>query len=832
MRKLLITSLLLFCPILVINSYAQNFSSGSVSSPTDQASAQGGAGVTDYLSGAKRAQTKNQILEISDFSEGLNAKGNPLSLSKGEGQIVQNVRINSELKSLNKRDPVLVYGTASATSPIIGLFRYYAYNGTKVLLADYSNKIVTGNDTTGAFTSIFTLPQPSHVASWLTWNNQAIMTDGYNAPVKYDGTSASATYLGAPLAIDTGAGSGPDAGDHTYKVSCYTSNVNASGPFEFSFNVPSNTLTATGHAVTLSMIPQCPDTNFLGEPIIGRYIYRTKAGAGTYYELHQIADNSTVTYSDTIADGSLSVTYPVVGSGSTTESSPPLGILSLVYQGRLWIADNPSHPSRVYFSEINSQEMFLPLNYFDIRANDGDPVTMMQDVLGIMTIGKPNSIQKIFTQNNATGQPLADWTISDPFSFVGPVSPYSAEQTPVGLLYLANNGIYNFDGNFSVLLSDKVTPVITDISSSNFALAHSAFYKNAYYLAYTSSSSGATSNNRVLIFDLLSKSFSIDTSNIGEFTVERGGTDIEVLYAGGSDVGKVYSYTNGTRDIVNKTQADFSGTFTNARYIPTSVGGDSQNALLEIARIGTIDSLVGTIDSLTGTIARNSLTGSYVSPPYTTGAVSYNKIYWNETLPTAGSAVTMAVRSAPTVDSVGSANWSAWSSEVSNPSGSNISANTAQNVIQYRISMTTDTYANSPTVYSTNNYVVDLSYNISQGASETTIPFEWKSGWSDLGAPAYKKSLKKMYIQYESAGTGTLNIQFNNWTSTGTQTNYNYATPVNFAINLTTNPSEYIAYFPNGQYNGELFNIDITESSLNPLKIKRIVIVYNIEPLV
>ena len=146
----------------------------------------------------------------------------------------------------------------------------------------------------------------------------------------------------------------------------------------------------------------------------------------------------------------------------------------------------------------------------------------------------------------------------------------------------------------------------------------------------------------------------------------------------------------------------------------------------------------------------------------------------------------------------------------------------SNNVIQYQIIMTTDILASSPTIYSTNNYVVDLSYNISQGASETTIPFEWQSGWMDLGAPAYKKSLKKIYIEYDSVGTGTLNVTVNNYTGQSSS----------FPINLATNPSEYVEYFQNGAFLGELFNIDITESSLNPLTIKRIVIMYNVEPLV
>lgn len=802
--------------LIPILGHTQSLSSGSISgSAQEQGQQQSGSGYLDYVSGQKRSQTKNQIFILDDFSGGLNSKENPITLSKNQGQVVQNVRLDTQLKAITKRSPTLLYGTTSS-NPIIGLFRYYNFSGSKTLLASSLNQIYKGNDLNGVFTSIFNLPQPSNREQWLTWNNQAIMSDGFNAPVKYDGSSASATYLGSLLATDSGSGGGGVTGVYSYKVSCFTNNSAGAGPFELNLGVASNTITATGNPINLSMIPICEQT-YLGEPVVGRYIYRTKAGGSDYFLLpNGTLDNVVTTLSDSNADISLSTTYPVIPNPIV--SSPPMGKLSLIFQDRLWFANNPSFPSRVYYSEIGSQDVFLPTSYFDIRADDGDQVTMMQDVLGIMTIGKTNTVQKIYTPV-ITGVPAADWTISDPFSFVGCVSPYSAQNTPIGLLYLGNNGIYFFDGNFSTLLSDPVTPVINDIKNSNFINVWSAFYKNSYYLSYTSNSSGGSTNNRVLDFNLTNKSYSIDTSNINIFTVERGGNDIETLYGGDSNNGNVYVYTNQTKDIINKTQSDFSGTFNNAWYLPVAGGGDAENALIELANTATIDALIGTVDSLSGTIQENSLTGNYVSPPFDVGASSFDKIYWNETLPTSGSQVTLAVRSATSDASISAASWS---QEYNNPSGSDISSNTAGNVIQYRISLTSDNYAFTPTLYSTNNYVVDLAYNIAQKTTETTIPLEWKSGWIDFGAPAYKKALKKIYVEYDSSSTGNMNINFTNYT--GQQ--------ANFSINLSNNPSEYIEYFPNGMFIGELFNIDITESSLNALKIKRITIVYDIEPLV
>lgn len=784
MYKFLITALLLISPIAGLISFAQEDTGTSIVKAT------------------KSAASKNNIFIFNDFSGGLNSKENPFTLPANQSDIAQNVRYDTQLHALTKRDKVLVYGTASASNPILGLHRFYLADATKVLLTDYGSTVAKGNDTTGVFTSILTLANSSRRAQWLTWHNIAIMTDGYNQPVKYDGSSSSATYLGTALAIDSGSGSGPN-GTYTYEVSCTTAST------EYSLGTPSNSITVANHTINLSMIPICPDT-LVGLTVTGRKIYRTTTGGSTYKLQQTIANNTAVIATDSTADGSLGANLTPTGT-----IAPPVGRLSVIHDNRLWILNDPAHPSRAYYSEDSSHDIFLPTSYLDIRQNDGDEITCGQNVLGKLTICKTNSIQKVYTD----GDPSTDWSISDPFSSVGCAAMYSPKMTPSGMIYLSNNGIYVFDGQSSVLVSDPVTPEIKDIKNSNIANTWGEFYKNSYYLAYTSTKAGGASNDHVLVFDGISKSFSIDNLSMNVFTVLRSGSDVEILYGGGSATGKVYSYADSTKEIVNRRNSDFTGTFTNMAIMSANAGGDPESPILDLERTATIDALVGTIDSLTGTIDRSSLTGNYVSQPFDVGASSYDKIYWNETLPTAGSNVTFAVRSATSDTAITAASWS---SEYSDPSGSDISANSANNVIEYRVSLTTDNLAYTPTVYKANNYNIRLTYNTAQLTDETAIPIEWRSGWMSFGAPAYKKTLRKIQVEYDSASTGTLNIGFSNYTGQSDS----------FAINLATYPTEYIEYFANGAFTGELFRLDVTENSLNALKIKRILVTYDIEPLV
>lgn len=748
---------------------------------------------------------KNLSYIFDDFSGGLATKLSILQIDKKYSDIAENIRFDSSLKALTKRDKILDYGTASDSNPILGMHRFYLNDGSKVLLTNYSNKVSKGNDSTGIFTDILTLAQADRKWQWLTWHNIAIGTDGYNQPVKYDGISSSATYLGTVLALDAGTGAGPN-GSYTYKVTCYTAST------EYSLGVASNTVIVSNKDINLSMIPICPDT-IVGVTVVGRKIYRTEASGSSYKLLSNgtIANNTAVTLTDSDADAALGAVL-----NPTATYVVPKGRLSVIHKNRLWLANDPDNPSRIYYSEDSSHDFFLPDAYFDIRQSDGDSITFVKNVLGKLTIGKNNTIQKIYTDGD---DPAADWEISDPFSFVGNHAIYSAVNTPIGLVYLSNNGIYSFNGQYSELLSDQVTPEIRDISSSNIVNVWGEYFKNSYYLSYTATSTGSSTNNRVLVMDMISKAFSIDTLSINVFHVLRSGNDVEVLYSGSSSNGKIYAHSDATKEIVHRRFSDFTGTFTDSRYIPLESGGDSESPILEIARIGTIDSLVGTIDSLIGSIDRGSLSGNYISQALTLNANRLDKLYWNEVLPTSGSNVTFAIRTATSDSALSSASWS---SEFSDPSGSDISTVTGNVVGQYRISMTTDTYEQTPNIVKANNYNIKMTYNISGGSSESAVILRYRTGWLDFGAPGYKKTLRKIYVYYQGESEGTFTIQFENYEG-NTDT---------FTIDQQQYPSEYTAYFANGAFTGELLRMTIQESSLNDFKIRRIQLVYDIEPLI
>lgn len=751
---------------------------------------------------------KDRLYVFDDFSKGIDSKTSLFALPKGFATIAENVRFGEELKSLSKRTEMLLYGTADTTEPITGMHRLYLTDGTKVLLVTHGDEIEKGSDTAGTFTKILDLSIASYRWKWLTWHNMAIGTDGYNSVVKYDGSSASATYLGSCLATDAGSGAGP-SGTYTYKISYYTTS------YEVLFNTASNPVTVTDNDISLSMIPIAP-TTYGGEDVTGRKVYRIKNGGSTYYLLSNgtIANNTTTTLTDTDTDGEVSATsYP---AGNATYA-PPKCKYAIIHKNRLWLFNDPtSGPSRAYYSEDGLENVFITNHYFEVRQNDGDEITFAENLLGILTIGKNNSIQKLYTDRTS---PTADWSISDPFSTIGCQAPYSAVNTPSGIVYLGRDGIYQFNGQYSKLISDAVTPIIKDISPSNVTDSWGIFHKSIYYLTYTSEASGSTSNDRVLLLDTLSNAYSLDIMSVNAFATFSSGTDWDILYSGSSTSGAVYAHAKSDYSVIHKKHTDFTGTWDDAGYIPTGIpGGDANDPVIELRWTEALDDIATTINNTTGDINRPDTDGTYTSQALEVGAASFDKLYWHERFSATGEDITFNIRSASTDVGLASATWS---TAYTDPTGSDISSETANTFIQYKINLSTTDIDYTPELYRANNYVVKLTYNKEGATTESTVGLQWKSGYLDFGLPGYKKSLRKIIVLYESESTGTLTLKFT--TIEGDEDT--------FDIDLKTNPSKYEEYFENGILTGEYFTLEISESSLNDLTIQKIYVVYDVEVL-
>lgn len=784
------------------------------------------------------------VYQITSFEKGLNSHASPYSLASNQATEADNVRFNTVFGTLSKRAILGTYGTVAAHS-LTGLHRFYKTDATKKLLASGSTKLYVGDDSAGTFQTIKTGLTDGKRFQFVTYQDVAIATNGYDQPVKYDGktqvtadTDGSRTanelcaQLGAPFA-EQNTGSNLDvSGWYQYKVAFYNGST-----YSYSTARSNPILTgATVRDITLTDIPLGPSGT------THRYVYRTEGQASqaaveaqtSFFQVVDIADNTTRTYNDAKSDATITPdaapTWATVSAG--TNVTPPLGSLATIHKERLFIGGNKTHLSDIYWSDTFNPNYFDPEDTRPIREDDGDSVTFIKEQLGALTIGKTNNIVRFYTDELDPN----DWTISPSFSNVGCPAPYTATNTPIGIFYLARDGIYNFNGQYSSLISDAVTPVIRDILDTQIESAAGIWSKNEYQMTYTSAASGATANNRVLVYNTVRDAYSIDYKSVNCFTVFSSGTDFGTLYSGSSAAdGKVFSEEPVTPQLIKNLKSEFdAGTYDDvANY------GTEPLPTLELAWDLSIDNMVGTIDASSGIIDRPDTDGTWTSPVYQINATSLGLLYWNEAL--ASGDVTWQVRTGATTGAVAAA---AWSTAVTDPNGSNISGTAGNIYIQLRANLSTSSITSTPSLSVADGYLFKMTYSKTGVAGETSVLSTWKSGWTDMNVPASKKFIHRIKIFYRgTAGTLSFNMQ-------NDEADVNKTFTIDLAQNPATNTVTYnddrykggntykiFTYYPDQNTAtdpspiGQFWQFTVSENGTAVWGIDRIEILYSSEPI-
>jgi hypothetical protein len=700
---------------------------------------------------------------------------------------------------------------------------------------------------------------------FINYQNELIGGDGQDNVTKWDGvtqTTADTTGsrnanaltadLGAPFAQMYTGGSLTASKWYKYKMGFYD------GTNYYYSTSRSNTIqtgASTCKQINLTNIP-------VGSSIITtRYIFRTNGDDSqasaeadtTYYLIKVISDNSTTTYIDNIADSSgLTPSWATVSAGVNV--TPPIATMFEINAGRIFSAGNPTNPSYLNFSDGNGFQFWPVSNSLNIRANDGDVITFVKNNLGVLIVGKNNSIQKAYTQGATSS-----WQVSDPFSTIGSPAPLSAQKTPVGIIYLGRDGLYLFDGNNSKKISDPVTEEINDILASNFGQTVGIYCNSQYRLAYTSSATGITINNRVLVYDFNRDAFEVDTENINAFAYLNSGTDTGILYAGSSsNDGYVFQIVStplnyGNTTINQKPQLD-AGTYTDTSSF---LSADSNHPVLSngwsctigtwLANLQSHNASINTIqDILTylpnATIQSPTLSGTWVSPVYQINAKSLDRIYWNNTLGPYGT-IQFQVRTGAVAVPDGS--WTSYSTAVTNQNGSDISGTAGNTYIQVKATFTTSSNLQYPIAFKANGYLFQIGYYPVGTNYETSVLTVWQTGFRNFTKGSqYEGNMKlisRIKVFYQGI-SGILNFNVTNDDGTYNQT---------FTIDLSQIPSSDITnqYTSNGNYKvftwippignssvskpiGQYWQYTMTETGVQPWTIEKIETAYSIQELV
>lgn len=198
---------------------------------------------------------------------------------------------------------------------------------------------------------------------------------------------------------------------------------------------------ACKYAIHLSDIPRGPDNT------VARILYRTRnmrdgvLGAGeVYYECALIPDNETTTFTDFKPDGELVVEAPTTDEAYTID---PRHTTAASWDNRLWLAGSPLNPSRVYYSARGLPEQFGLTKFLDFSRSQGGAITGLASYQNLLVVLREFSIEAV------TPSGSGDYISSTPHFSVGSRARNAIVPTPVGIMIVAEDGIYVVDGSLS-----------------------------------------------------------------------------------------------------------------------------------------------------------------------------------------------------------------------------------------------------------------------------------------------------------------------------------------------------------------------------------------------
>lgn len=243
-----------------------------------------------------------------------------------------------------------------------------------------------------------------------------------------------------------------------------------------------------------------------------------------------------------IWDGASANSFITTGNAA----SAPIGFFIENFKSRVWILNNPSNPSRAYYSTLPDPSTGLVSwegDYIDISPGDGEDITGAKKFGKILWMFKNNYMYPIFSINE---------TEPDPSINVGTYSHESISVAKDGMYWHHPTGIYRMRKGESqpMEISRPVDDVIKNILRTNYDLISSWVDRDHVYFSVgnVTLDNGLIITNCVLRWTISTETWTI-YSYAHSFTCgaqyDTGSALAQVV--GDSD-GKVHTFNSGLSD--------------------------------------------------------------------------------------------------------------------------------------------------------------------------------------------------------------------------------------------------------------------------------------------
>lgn len=445
----------------------------------------------------------------------------------------------------------------------------------------------------------------------------------YTAPrMKTMGAQApsSAPTAGAP----TAGGAVPN-GAHTYKVTFlyYDSEESNGSPAS-----GVQTAGAGNNTIPLTAIP------IGGYGVTARKIYRDN-NDGLWLHLATLSDNTTTTYSDTLAVGVTPTEIPEFNN------TPPSFSRITLWLDQLWTSGVPGDPSTLFYSDTSHPDIFNPDN--QILCNQEDPITAHVVYFDRLIVFNRRSMGQILGKTSDTYRYAAIP------SSVGCVDNRTlqirvVEGVPI-LIWLSDRGFYSYDGNSINYISDEIEDLV------NFNIQQALQQKNSI----SQSSFSGTAENGISLTEvpgsITTRGYLNGTSTAG--TNPRRNWDDQGDWEGGSvknnirtkdgdgtlrvptkfettnfETGGTHGGTQGTTSLTLATSTNFTGESAGSGSVNITTAGRKFAARFIPTRSGTITALAFSTVGTGSTTIYNDVGGLPGSDLGATPTLVGGTTYW------------------------------------------------------------------------------------------------------------------------------------------------------------------------------------------------------------
>ena len=207
----------------------------------------------------------------------------------------------------------------------------------------------------------------------------------------------------------------------------------------------------------------------------------------------------------------------------------------LTYQDGVIFTANQKEASSVikWSAPFPAYRVWPSTSFAALDDDDNSPITGLTTLGENVIVFKRDSIWQMVPQGSSDiGQPI--YVPSKIVSGIGCVSNASIQQTPLGLIFLAEDGVYLFDGTPQARkLSGALDDWFRDrVSPTGFLGAASVHWRtNNCYLLSSATDGSSSENNVVFVYDYKHNAWWIwDNMSASDFLLQEGTNDLEELF--------------------------------------------------------------------------------------------------------------------------------------------------------------------------------------------------------------------------------------------------------------------------------------------------------------